>query len=170
MAVHIHGVTARHVHTDLDDVAGLQVSLDLVCHVALTGYRDLDEDRLIHARLEHDSRTDTSIEGLEGGSNRVVVRTWVPVGRQAVELYLEDEDLEVPAPIALEELAQDSQYEGGVWLPVDIDESRIRPIAVRLNISLPRPLVERIDEYTRAYHMTRSGFLAKAATDAMRPK
>ncbi|WP_081353831.1 type II toxin-antitoxin system HicB family antitoxin [Nitrosospira multiformis] len=39
---------------------------------------------------------------------------------------------------------------------------------VRLNISLPEGLLSSIDEYARAHHMTRFGFLAKAAQDAMR--
>lgn len=39
---------------------------------------------------------------------------------------------------------------------------------VRLNISLPEGLVPSIDEYARAPHMTRFGFWAKAAQDAMK--
>jgi metal-responsive CopG/Arc/MetJ family transcriptional regulator len=39
---------------------------------------------------------------------------------------------------------------------------------VRINISLPDLLVRRIDAYAKAHHMSRSGFLAKAAEEAMR--
>jgi metal-responsive CopG/Arc/MetJ family transcriptional regulator len=38
---------------------------------------------------------------------------------------------------------------------------------VRLNISLPENLVAKIDEYVRAHHATRSGFLAEAARKSM---
>lgn len=87
--------------------------------------------------------------------------------QEAVELYFEGEDLEIPPPTALEVVARDPQYQDGVWVMVDIDLSRIRPKAVRLNISLPQPLVRRIDQYAREHHISRSGFLAKAAEEAM---
>ena len=45
--------------------------------------------------------------------------------------------------------------------------SRIKPKSVRLNISLPQPLVERIDQYAKANHLSRSGFIAKAANEVM---
>ncbi len=88
--------------------------------------------------------------------------------QEAVELYFEGEDLDIPEPTPLEELAHQPEYEGGVWMMVDIDWSRVRPKAVRLNISLPESLVRRIDEHAKAHHMSRSGFLAQAAEKAMR--
>jgi metal-responsive CopG/Arc/MetJ family transcriptional regulator len=45
--------------------------------------------------------------------------------------------------------------------------SRIQTRAVRLNISLPKGLVQRIDAYAKARHLSRSGFLAKAAAEAL---
>jgi metal-responsive CopG/Arc/MetJ family transcriptional regulator len=51
---------------------------------------------------------------------------------------------------------------------VEVDVEKYLSKAVRLNISLPEGLVRSIDEYARAHHMTRSGFLAKAAQDAMK--
>ena len=38
---------------------------------------------------------------------------------------------------------------------------------MRLNISLPAKLVGEINRYAAEHHMTRSGFLAKAAQQAM---
>ncbi len=61
----------------------------------------------------------------------------------------------------------DPDYQGGVWLLAEIDLSRIETKPVRLNISLPSNLVQQIDAYASAHHMTRSGFLAKAAQQAM---
>lgn len=49
----------------------------------------------------------------------------------------------------------------------DIDLSRVRPKAVRLNITLAQPLARRIDAYARAHGESRSGFLARAAQEAM---
>ena len=50
---------------------------------------------------------------------------------------------------------------------VDIDLTRIDTKPVRLNISLPAHLVQQIDAYASAHHLPRSGFLAKAAQQAM---
>jgi predicted RNase H-like HicB family nuclease len=88
--------------------------------------------------------------------------------QEAVELHFEGEALDIPKPTPLNELAMQPEYEGGVWMMVDIDLARIQPKAVRLNISLPDSLVRRIDEYAKAHHLSRSGFLAKAAEEAMR--
>jgi hypothetical protein len=45
--------------------------------------------------------------------------------------------------------------------------SRIDTQPVRLNVSLPSNLVQQIDAWAKAHHMTRSGFLASAASQAM---
>lgn len=88
--------------------------------------------------------------------------------QEAVELYFENEDMEVPEPTPLEVVARRGEYEGGIWMLVDIDLARIRPKTVHLNISLPEPLVKRIDAYAKAHHLSRSAFLAQAASEAMR--
>lgn len=88
--------------------------------------------------------------------------------QEAAELHFEEEDSDIPAPTPLEDLVLRDEYQGGVWMLVNIDLSRIRPKSVRVNISLPDSLVRRIDEYTKARHLSRSGFLAKAAEEAMR--
>jgi predicted RNase H-like HicB family nuclease len=88
--------------------------------------------------------------------------------QEAVEAHFHDEPDSVPPPTPLEELARDPQYEGGVWLLAEVDLSRLDVRPVRLNISLPANLVQQIDAWADAHHMTRSGFLAKAALEAMR--
>jgi predicted RNase H-like HicB family nuclease len=86
---------------------------------------------------------------------------------EALELYFEGEDLEIPPPTPLGELQQNSDYADGVWLLLDLDLTRLRPKAKRINVTLPEPLLDRIDEYARAHRMTRSGFLASAAAEMM---
>jgi predicted RNase H-like HicB family nuclease len=88
--------------------------------------------------------------------------------QEAVEVYFEGEAGEVPPPTPLEALARDPVYAGGTWLLVDIDLERINPRRVRLNVSLPAPLVARIDRYAAAHHLSRSGFLAQAAERRLR--
>jgi len=46
---------------------------------------------------------------------------------------------------------------------VDVDVSRLSTKPVRINISLPENLVQDIDRYAKSHHLTRSGFLARAA-------
>jgi hypothetical protein len=77
------------------------------------------------------------------------------------------ESLPIPAPTPLENLAGDRRYKGGVWMLVDLDLSRIDPAPKRVNISLPGSLLSQIDSYAEARHLSRSGFLAKAAQEAM---
>ena len=88
--------------------------------------------------------------------------------QEAVEVYFEGEAGEVPPPTPLEVLARDPAYTDGIWLLVDIDLERINPRRVRLNVSLPAPLVARIDRYAAAHHLSRSGFLAQAAEQRLR--
>lgn len=95
---------------------------------------------------------------------------WQDINRmaqEAVECHMSGENLPVPAPTALEKLVADPEYAGGVWMLVDLDVSRIDPAPQRVNVSLPRFLLSQIDEYAQAHHLTRSGFLAKAAQEAM---
>lgn len=82
---------------------------------------------------------------------------------EAVEVYFDGEASEIPLPTPLAELQQNPDYADGVWLLLDLDLTRLRPKAKRINITLPEPLLERIDEYARAHRMSRSGFLASAA-------
>ena len=46
---------------------------------------------------------------------------------------------------------------------VEVDVSQLSTKSLRINISLPENLVQSIDRYARTHHLTRSGFLAKAA-------
>jgi predicted RNase H-like HicB family nuclease len=87
--------------------------------------------------------------------------------QEAVEVYCEGEDLDIPEPTPWETIASRSDYQDGVWLLTDIDLTRLRARSVRLNVSLPEGLVRRIDAYAKAQHMSRSGFLAKAAAEAL---
>lgn len=88
--------------------------------------------------------------------------------QEAVQAHFYGEPEAVPPPTALEVLASDPQYSGGVWLLADVDLTRIDTKPVRLNVSLPSNLVQQIDTWASSHHMTRSGFLAKAAQEAMR--
>lgn len=87
--------------------------------------------------------------------------------QEAVEVFFEDEDVDIPAPGDIDRLCSQSDFQGGFWLLVDIDLAKVNAKPLRLNVSLPAHLVQRIDRYADAHHMTRSGFLARAALAAL---
>ncbi len=87
--------------------------------------------------------------------------------QEAVEVYCEGEDMDLPAPTALDELMNDEQYKGGVWLLVDIDTSRLDTKPTRVNVSLPRGLVAQMDRYAKAHGMTRSGLIRSVVSEVL---
>jgi predicted RNase H-like HicB family nuclease len=46
--------------------------------------------------------------------------------REAVELYCQDADFEIPSPSPLGELVSSPEYTGGTWIMVEIDLERLR--------------------------------------------
>lgn len=87
--------------------------------------------------------------------------------QEAIELWCEGEDVSLPEPTALDQLVKNPEYAGGVWLLIDVDTARLETRAVRLNISLPQGLLAQIDSYAKSHGVSRSGFLAQAARQAM---
>ncbi len=87
--------------------------------------------------------------------------------QEAVEAHYGADDEPVPAPSAPDAHAQSEEYQGGFWMMVDVDLSRVRSRAVRLNISLPENLVDQIDAAAKQRRQTRSAFLAEAAVREM---
>jgi predicted RNase H-like HicB family nuclease len=67
----------------------------------------------------------------------------------------------------IDSLRAKEEFTDAIWAIVDIDMSKLDPTPERVNISLPRFLLHNIDQYTKAHHETRSGFLARAAMRAL---
>lgn len=91
--------------------------------------------------------------------------------REAIDLHLEglvEDGGEVPLPKAIAEHLANPDFADGVWAAVDMDVSRFEGRAEKINITLPRRLLAKIDSYVKAHGATRSGFLAEAARAAMR--
>lgn len=90
---------------------------------------------------------------------------------EAIDLQLEgitEDGLDIPAPHAIAQHRQHPDYADGIWAVVDIDTARFEGRAEKINITLPRRLLAKIDDYARTHGATRSGFLAEAARVAMR--
>lgn len=84
-----------------------------------------------------------------------------------LETLLEDgEDVALGAS-TLEDLVAKEEYRGAVWVMLDIDLSALDSKPERVNISLPRFVLRRIDEFAKQHKETRSGFLVRAALAAM---
>lgn len=67
------------------------------------------------------------------------------MAQEAVECHFEGEDIPLPAPSSPEQWLGDERFEGGFWLLVDIDTTKVNTKSVRINISMPEALVKRID-------------------------
>ncbi|MBV8667025.1 MAG: type II toxin-antitoxin system HicB family antitoxin [Burkholderiaceae bacterium] len=90
--------------------------------------------------------------------------------KEAIESHLEvllDEGMEVPAAQSLEAHQRSSLYQGWLWGFVEVANIPELKKPVRVNISLPESLLQEIDAAAEAKHLTRSGFLAQAAIQAM---
>lgn len=93
--------------------------------------------------------------------------------REAILLHLEgllDEGTPFPAPTPIERLQKKRTYRGWTWAVVDIDASELGDKAARINITLPQRILRAVDAHARKQGETRSGFLARAALDAMRKR
>ncbi len=89
---------------------------------------------------------------------------------EAIDLHVEtllEEGGELPArqPIAAHQANPD--YAGGVWAVVDAPVEKYFGPADKINITVPRLILARIDDYAKRHGMSRSGFLVEAARSAM---
>lgn len=90
---------------------------------------------------------------------------------EAIDLHLEgltEDGSEAPQPSSIATHHGSPEFAGGVWAVVDVDTTRFDGKAEKINITLPRRVLARVDSYARAHGLTRSGFLAQAAQQAMR--
>ncbi|MDR1242767.1 MAG: type II toxin-antitoxin system HicB family antitoxin [Deltaproteobacteria bacterium] len=83
--------------------------------------------------------------------------------QEAVELWAEDREVELPEPSSFETVARDEAAEGGVLLLADIDFSFLDKKAVPMNITMTPYMRGRIDRVAREKGLTRSGLIQAAA-------
>ncbi len=89
---------------------------------------------------------------------------------EAILLYLEDATDAGQAPVApsaLEKLRRRKEWRGWTWGVVDVDIAKLSSKATRVNITLPDRLLDTIDRHARKRGESRSGFLARAAIEAL---
>ena len=91
--------------------------------------------------------------------------------QEAILLHLEgllDDGKPLPKASHIEELRRKRAFRNWTWAIVDVDMSQIGDKAARINITLPQRILRAVDAHARRRGETRSGFLARAALDAMR--
>lgn len=81
--------------------------------------------------------------------------------------------LELGEPVSIattnmDALVHQPDYAGGIWALVELDMAKIDAKPERINISVPRFVLSQIDAYVEKRHETRSGFLSRAALEAIR--
>jgi predicted RNase H-like HicB family nuclease len=85
-----------------------------------------------------------------------------------VETSIEAGDTVTFEPSDIESLRENPDYAGAFWAFVEVDPARFDVKPERVNISLPRFVLAQIDEYAERHRETRSGFMVRAALEAIR--
>ena len=101
------------------------------------------------------SAGDTLDEAIE--NSKEAIAGWI-------EITL-DEGEKIPTPGKLADHLKNSEFTGWLWAVVEIDGALLDDKSERVNISLPRRILARIDRYAAAHGESRSGFLVNAALD-----
>jgi predicted RNase H-like HicB family nuclease len=88
--------------------------------------------------------------------------------KEAIALWIEsvlDDGGTVPAPGTLSSHVKNPEFSGWLWAVVEIDGVLLDDHSERVNISVPRRILSRIDQYALAHGESRSGFLVNAAME-----
>ena len=90
--------------------------------------------------------------------------------RESIDLHVEgliEEGVAVPMRKTLAQHQPNPDYAGGVWAVVDVPVEKYLGPAEKINITVPRLVLARIDEFAKKKGQSRSGFLVEAARTAM---
>ncbi|MBK1642560.1 hypothetical protein CKO12_11865 [Chromatium okenii] len=90
---------------------------------------------------------------------------------EAIDLHLEgiiEDGGEIPLSKPIAEHLANPDFAGWIWAAVDVPVERYFGPPETLNITLPRLLLAKLDDYVRAHGTTRSGFIADAVRSAVR--
>lgn len=86
--------------------------------------------------------------------------------KAAIELWIEaalDSGSAVPPPSSIATLQENPAFSGWIWAIVQIDPAVMDDTIERINITLPRRILARIDAKARAAGESRSGYIAHLA-------
>ena len=81
-----------------------------------------------------------------------------------------DRGIDIPSPTPIEVLRKKHKaWRSWVWALVQVDPAVLDDTLERVNISLPRRVLRRLDVLARANGETRSGFIARMAIEGRAP-
>jgi len=87
--------------------------------------------------------------------------------KEAIALWLEtalDDGMDIPAPSPIAELRRKPEFrKGWIWAIAEIDPTIFDDTVERVNITLPRRILARLDAKARAAGTSRSGYIAQLA-------
>lgn len=89
--------------------------------------------------------------------------------KEAIAAWIEavmDDGGDIPAPSAIEAHRANREFDGWIWAVAEVDPAILDDKAERVNITLPRRVLARLDARARAAGETRSGYIAKLAIEA----
>ncbi len=89
--------------------------------------------------------------------------------KEAIAAWIEsaiDSGETVPPPGSIEEHRRKREYRGWIWALAEVDPAVLDERAERVNITLPRRVLARLDAKARAAGETRSGYIARLALAA----
>ena len=91
--------------------------------------------------------------------------------REAIDLHCEtliEDGGDLPLSVGWEAHRGNPEFSGWIWAVAEVPVERYFGPAEKINITIPRLLLAKINDYVRQKGVSRSGFLAEAARRAMR--
>jgi predicted RNase H-like HicB family nuclease len=89
--------------------------------------------------------------------------------KQAIELWIEtalDDNQDVPRPSSINALQKKKEFKGMIWAIAEIDPALLSNEIERVNISLPKRVLARLDAKAKSAGENRSSFIAQMAISA----
>jgi len=86
--------------------------------------------------------------------------------KEAISLWIEsaiDAGQSIPSPSSITALQRDPAYKGWIWAIAEVDPALIDDTIERVNITLPRRILARIDARAKQAGESRSGYIAHMA-------
>ena len=86
--------------------------------------------------------------------------------KEAIELWIEvalDQEIEIPRPSMITDLQKKKEYKGWIWAVAEVDPALLSDEIERINITLPKRVLSRLDAKVKKAGESRSGFIAHLA-------
>ena len=86
--------------------------------------------------------------------------------KEAIEAWIEtalDSGNAIPTPSSITTLQTNPEYAGWIWAIAEVDPAVMDDTIERINITLPRRILARLDSQARAAGESRSGYIAHLA-------